>query len=93
MPLTVAAVALALGFAYVLKPFIGIESSDLVFLVAVIGVAYDYGLWPSHVRRGHEHARVPVLLPGAALQYQPDRDFKNFPRSSFSSSPPLSSAI
>ena len=45
--LTVAAVALALGFAYVLKPFIGIESADLVFLVAVIGVAYAYGLWPS----------------------------------------------
>ena len=44
---TVAAVALALGFAYVLKPFIGIESSDLVFLVAVIGIAYKYGLWPS----------------------------------------------
>jgi len=44
---TVAAVALALGFAYVLQPFIGIESSDLVFLVAVIGIAYKYGLWPS----------------------------------------------
>ncbi len=44
---TVAAVALALGFAYVLQPLIGIESSDLVFLVAVIGIAYKYGLWPS----------------------------------------------
>ena len=44
---TVAAVALALGFAYVLQPVIGIESSDLVFLVAVIGIAYKYGLWPS----------------------------------------------
>ena len=44
---TVAAVVLALGFAYVLQPLIGIESSDLVFLVAVIGVAYKYGLWPS----------------------------------------------
>ena len=44
---TVAAVLLALGFAYVLQPFIGIESSDLVFLVAVIGIAYKYGLWPS----------------------------------------------
>ncbi len=44
---TVAAVILALGFALVLQPFIGIESSDLVFLVAVIGIAYKYGLWPS----------------------------------------------
>ncbi|MGC2601638.1 MAG: sensor histidine kinase KdpD [Rhodomicrobium sp.] len=44
---TIGAVVLALGFAYVLKPLIGIESADLVFLVAVIGVAYAYGLWPS----------------------------------------------
>jgi two-component system sensor histidine kinase KdpD len=44
---TIAAVALALGFAYLLKPLIGVESADLVFLVAVIGVAYNYGLWPS----------------------------------------------
>ncbi len=44
---TIGAVALALGFAYLLKPLIGIESADLVFLVAVIGVAYTYGLWPS----------------------------------------------
>jgi two-component system sensor histidine kinase KdpD len=44
---TIAAVALALGFAYLLKPIIGVESADLVFLVAVIGVAYNYGLWPS----------------------------------------------
>ncbi len=44
---TVAAVGLALGFAYLLKPLIGIESANLVFLVAVIGVAYRYGLWPS----------------------------------------------
>ncbi len=44
---TVAAVALALGFAYILQPLIGIESADLVFLVAVIGIAYRYGLRPS----------------------------------------------
>jgi two-component system, OmpR family, sensor histidine kinase KdpD len=44
---TIAAVALALGIAFLLKPLIGIESADLVFLVAVIGVAYNYGLWPS----------------------------------------------
>jgi two-component system, OmpR family, sensor histidine kinase KdpD len=41
------AVTLALGFAYLLQPVIGTESTDLVFLVAVIGVAYKYGLWPS----------------------------------------------
>jgi two-component system, OmpR family, sensor histidine kinase KdpD len=44
---SVAAVALALGVAYLMKPFIGIESADLVFLVGVIGIAYSYGLWPS----------------------------------------------
>jgi two-component system, OmpR family, sensor histidine kinase KdpD len=44
---TLAAVATALGFAYLLRPFIGIESADLVFLVGVIGIAYAYGLWPS----------------------------------------------
>ncbi len=44
---TVAAVALATGVALLLNPFIGIESADLVFLVAVIGIAYAYGLWPS----------------------------------------------
>jgi two-component system, OmpR family, sensor histidine kinase KdpD len=49
---TVAAVALALGFAYVLKPLIGVESADLVFLVAVIGVAYNFGLWPSMFAAG-----------------------------------------
>ncbi|MGO9543933.1 MAG: ATP-binding protein [Rhodomicrobium sp.] len=45
--MTIFAVALALGFAYVLQPLIGIESADLVFLVAVIAIAYSYGLWPS----------------------------------------------
>ncbi len=44
---TLAAVSIALGFAYLLKPVIGIESVNLVFLVAVIGIAYTYGLWPS----------------------------------------------
>jgi two-component system sensor histidine kinase KdpD len=44
---TVAAVAMSTGVALLLNPFIGIESADLVFLVAVIGTAYAYGLWPS----------------------------------------------
>jgi two-component system, OmpR family, sensor histidine kinase KdpD len=49
---TVGAVALALGFASLLKPLIGVESADLVFLVAVIGVAYNFGLWPSMFAAG-----------------------------------------
>jgi two-component system sensor histidine kinase KdpD len=49
---TIVAVAAALGFAYVLKPLIGLESADLVFLVAVIGVAYNFGLWPSMFAAG-----------------------------------------
>jgi two-component system sensor histidine kinase KdpD len=44
---TVVSVSLALGFAYLLQPLIGLESVDLIFLVAVIGMAYNYGLWPS----------------------------------------------
>lgn len=44
---TVAAVALALGVAYLAQPLIGVESADLVFLVAVIGVAHRFGLQPS----------------------------------------------
>jgi len=44
---TLGAVSLALAVAYALKPFIGIESADLVFLVGVIGIAYSFGLWPS----------------------------------------------
>ena len=49
---TILAVAAALGFAYIMKPLIGIESADLVFLVAVIGVAYNFGLWPSMFAAG-----------------------------------------
>ena len=45
--LSILAVALALGIAFVLEPIISIGSTGLVFLVAVIGVAYAYGLWPS----------------------------------------------
>ncbi len=73
----VAAVALALGVAYLLKPFIGIGSADLVFLVAVIGVAYAYGLWPSMF------AAVTSMLVYQFFFLEPVRsfafsDFKNF---------------
>ncbi len=44
---TILAIAVALGFAYLLRPFIGTESADLVFLVAIIAIAYKYGLLPS----------------------------------------------
>ncbi len=44
---TVVAVAIALAFAYLLRPVLGVESVDLIFLVAVIGIAYNYGLLPS----------------------------------------------
>lgn len=44
---TIVSVTIALAFAYVLHPVIGVESVDLIFLVSVIGVAYNYGLLPS----------------------------------------------
>ncbi|RUP11208.1 sensor histidine kinase KdpD [Hyphomicrobium sp.] len=42
-----AAVAVALGLALLLKPWIGLESADLIFLTSVIAVAVGYGLLPS----------------------------------------------
>ena len=41
------AVAAALGLGELIKPFIGVESVDLTFLTAIVGVAVLYGLWPS----------------------------------------------
>jgi two-component system sensor histidine kinase KdpD len=41
------AVAVALGVGLVIRPWLGIENVDLVFLTAVVGVAVRYGLWPS----------------------------------------------
>jgi two-component system sensor histidine kinase KdpD len=41
------AVALALAFAEVIKPWFGVENVDLVFLTAVVGVAVRFGLLPS----------------------------------------------
>jgi two-component system sensor histidine kinase KdpD len=37
--------ALAVGLA--IKPALGIENVDLIFLTAIVGVAARYGLWPS----------------------------------------------
>lgn len=44
-----AAVTVALGLALLLKPWIGVESVDLIFLTSVIAVAVGYGLLPSLV--------------------------------------------
>ncbi|MBV9458404.1 MAG: sensor histidine kinase KdpD, partial [Bradyrhizobium sp.] len=41
------AIAAALGFALIIEPVIGLESIDLVFLTAIVGIAVRYGLWPS----------------------------------------------
>jgi two-component system sensor histidine kinase KdpD len=38
---------LALGLAFLARPLIGLESVDLIFLSTVVGIAVQYGLWPS----------------------------------------------
>lgn len=44
---TLVAVAVALGVAWLLQPVAGLENVDLVLLTAIIAVAVRYGLWPS----------------------------------------------
>jgi two-component system, OmpR family, sensor histidine kinase KdpD len=66
---TVAAVAVALGFAYLLKPLIGLESADLVFLVAVIGVAYNYGLGPSLFAAGSSMVAYQFFFLDPVFQF------------------------
>jgi two-component system sensor histidine kinase KdpD len=41
------AVAAALGIGKVVEQWLGLESIDLVFLAAVVGIAVRFGLWPS----------------------------------------------
>ena len=43
------AVGAALGIGFLMQPGLGVESVDLVFLTAVIGIAVRYGLLPSLV--------------------------------------------
>ena len=43
----VVAVALALAVAIAIHPWLGAESTDLVFLTAIVAVAVRFGLWPS----------------------------------------------
>ena len=45
--ISLVAVAVALGVGVAIKPWLGIENVDLVFLTAVVGVAVRYGLLPS----------------------------------------------
>jgi two-component system sensor histidine kinase KdpD len=48
-PYALAGVAsvLALLLGLVIQPWFGLESVDLVFLAAIVGVAIQFGLWPS----------------------------------------------
>ena len=41
------AVAAAVGVGGLIKPLLGVENVDLVFLTAVVAIAVRYGLWPS----------------------------------------------
>ena len=43
----IAATGIALGLGALAQPAIGIESIDLIFLTAVVGIAVRFGLWPS----------------------------------------------
>lgn len=42
-----ASIAVALGVGELLAPSVGVESVDLLFLTAIVGIAVRYGLWPS----------------------------------------------
>ena len=39
--------ARALGIGLLIRPWLGIENVDLVFLTAIVGIAVRFGLWPS----------------------------------------------
>ena len=43
------AVALALGVGLLIRPWLGVETIDLLFLTAIVAVALRFGLWPSLV--------------------------------------------
>jgi two-component system, OmpR family, sensor histidine kinase KdpD len=44
-----AAVAAALAVGRLVQPYFGLENVDLIFLIAIVGIAVRYGLWPSLV--------------------------------------------
>jgi two-component system sensor histidine kinase KdpD len=41
------AVAIALGIGLLIRPWLGVETIDLLFLTAIVAVALRFGLWPS----------------------------------------------
>ena len=43
------AVAVALGVGILIRPWLGVETIDLLFLTAIVAVALRFGLWPSLV--------------------------------------------
>jgi two-component system sensor histidine kinase KdpD len=45
--IAVLAVGAALGLGKLVRPLLGLENVDLIFLAAIVGVAVRYGLWPS----------------------------------------------
>lgn len=45
--LTLLAVAVATGFGLLAQPLVGLETIDLVFLVAVLAIAAAFGTWPA----------------------------------------------
>ena len=61
------AVAAALGLAELIRPWVGIENIDLVFLTAIVGVAVRFGLWPSLLASVAVVALLQFLLPAADL--------------------------
>jgi two-component system sensor histidine kinase KdpD len=45
--MAVVAVAAALGISIALRPSLGVENVDLIFLTAIVSIAVRYGKWPS----------------------------------------------
>ncbi len=74
---TCVVVALSLGFAYLLKPLIGVQSVDLVFLAGVIGIAYHYGRWPSLLAAALSMLAYQFFFLDPIYQFAFD-DLKNF---------------
>ena len=42
-----AAIAVSVGIGHLLWPWVGLPNTDLIFLIAIVGVAVRFGLWPS----------------------------------------------
>ena len=68
-PYAIALLAVAAAFALVklIEPLVGIESLDLVFLTAIVGVAVRFGLGPSLLAVAAGSLDLQLLLPAADL--------------------------